>query len=389
MTTGVNNTPSPYESVDNVSSTTPSLTALSASSSFAADVQQASSTPSSLTALSVTPSFAGDVQQPLYLPWDAEDLDLFFHYLNKLCANLGDNDAGLWRDRVPRLAFRRHGVLHLILAASALHLAREEPSRHKYLEERAEMHFAIGLRQTTRLLPNLGPGNCAELYVATILVIVCSFAKKPGPQHMFLVTDGVEVAWWELFKGVRIIVETIGMATVFAGELAPSTSSQRQDDGQSEGNARGQLEFSHHLEVTDAVDWEAALGRLSALLTSRSDDGVRDTYQSSLNVMTWCFQETFGTLEKPKCIIEAKLNGVMAWLYCVDDRFISCVKEKEPVSLILLAHFMVLLQTLSVVWLYQGWPEHVLRGVTEILGSAWDEMLEWPTRMVEKLSQGV
>ncbi|KAI1736266.1 hypothetical protein F4680DRAFT_469145 [Xylaria scruposa] len=144
------------------------------------------------------------------------------------------------------------------MRTSALHLARRESNRCCQLEERAEMHLTIGRRRVTEILPNLSAENCAELYVATILVCICNFAKRPGPGHLLLVADGSEVAWWELFRGVRIIVESIGLSTVFSGELGPLPSDTEGD--QQDENPR------HHRRVSlNVIEWEAPLGCLSSL----------------------------------------------------------------------------------------------------------------------------
>lgn len=334
--------------------------------------------PTSLTPLPAESS-AWHVEKSFHLPWDAEDLELFFHYLGEVCAGLAGGDTQLWKDRVPRLAFRRHGVLHLLLAVSALHLARREPGRARGLEERAEVHLAVGLRWATAILPSLGPENCAELYVATILVWVCNLAKRPGPRNLLLVEEGSEVAWLELFRGVRLIVETIGLPTVFAGELGPSSSEDAQRGEQ------GEVSHHHHdqADYNTGINWEDALGRLSALVSSSADESARGACQSALDMMTWCFQDTYGTVARPRPTVDAKFSTIMTWVYCLSDEFIGALKEKDPVSLVLLAHFTVLLQTLDATWFMRGWAAHVLRGVHETLGPTWNEWLQWPALQIK------
>ncbi|SPO07342.1 uncharacterized protein DNG_10036 [Cephalotrichum gorgonifer] len=315
---------------------------------------------------------------PLHVPWDAEDLELFFHYLSSLCSGLGLGDKGLWKDRVPRLAFRRHGVLRLILAVSALHLARQEPHRRHPLEERAEVHFTIGLRRTTDILPSLDAENCAELYESSILVCICSFAKRPRPGNLLLVAEGSEVSWWKLFKGVRIAIETFGIPTLFSDELGPMPSDVA--GGQPDDGPHG---HGHSVDLK-MVEWEDALGRLCALISTCRNERQREACQSASNMLMWCFQETYGSTTSPKPAVDAKFNTVMAWLYCLPDDFIGYMCGKEPIPLIILAHFTVLLNNLDSVWFMNGWSSHVLRGVTETLEPAWNEWLKWPTLQIEQ-----
>jgi hypothetical protein len=310
--------------------------------------------------------------KPQHLPWNAEDVELFHHYITQVVAGLGAGERALWKDRIPTLAFRRHGVLHLLLALSALHLARLDSSRSYQLEQRAEKHLTIGLRRAAEILPNLDEGNCAELYVSTVLVCFYTFAKKPGRQHLLVISEGCEVAWWELFKGVRIIVQTFGLGTVFAGELGPPPSDVQDEEGE-----------AHHPADFNVIKWEGALARLSVLISS-APESVRDTSQGALDIMRWCFQETYGTTANPKLTVDAKFTTVMVWLYCLSDEFVSNLKEKQPIPLLLLAHFTVLLQTLDAVWFMKGWAVHVLQGVSEILDSSWEEWLRWPNLQIKR-----
>ncbi|KAI0976271.1 hypothetical protein F4678DRAFT_416526 [Xylaria arbuscula] len=317
------------------------------------------------------------LEKTLHLPWDAQDIELFFHYTNEVCDDLGPADSSLWKDRVPRLSFRCHGVLHHLLAVSALHLARQDPIRRDKLEERAEMHLALGLRRSTAILPTLGAENCAELYISTILVCICSFAKKPGPGHLLLIADGSEVAWWELFRGVRVVVESIGISTLFAGELGHRSSYAKE--------AHQDCDSNHHAHAKlNAVGWEDALAHVSTLVSSTSNRSVRDACQNALNMMAWCFQETYGTAANPKLRVDANFSTIMAWPYCLSDEFILHLKNKEAVPLILLAHFAVSIQALDSVWFMTGWAIHILHGVSDTLRPELHEWLQWPTLRLQR-----
>ena len=326
----------------------------------------------------ISPSDQG-LERTLHVPWDACDIELFFHYTNKVCDGLGPADSSLWKDRVPRLSFRCHGVLHLLLALSALHLARHDNSRREKLEERAEMHLALGLRRSSAILPTLNAENCVELYISTVLVLICSLAKKPRPGHLFLITDGSEVAWLELFRGVRVVIESVGISTIFSGELGPSSSSY--------GIEADQDRDAHHHDDgvnMNVAGWEDALSRVSTLISSIWDRNVKDACRNALDMLTWCFQETYGTASNPKLGADIKSSTIMAWPYCLSDDFIGHLKNKEPVPLILLVHFAVLMQALDAAWFVKGWPDHIIRGVSEMLRPELHECLQWPALQLRK-----
>lgn len=342
----------------------------------------ASSATLAQSTLLATPSPELPLGNPMHLPWDVEDLELFYHYLTAVAGDA--HDSLLWRHQLPRLAFRHHSLLHIILAIAAVHLARSQPSRSVGLLNRADSHIAIGLRQVTYALRHVNEHNCAQLYLATILICTYTFARKPGPRHLLVVAEGHEVAWWELFRGVRLVVETVGHAKILetlandaaVGLPAPlptSTTPQSEQD----------------FITCETIEWEDALENLS-LLVDNAPEERKDVCQRSLGMLRWCFQDTFGVSANPKPAAEPKFQVVMAWLYILEDGFVEMLKEKEAVALVLLAHFAVLLQTLDSVWFLKGWGLHMVQGISEIMEerpeSHW---LQWPTLQIQKATRYV
>lgn len=324
---------------------------------------------STLPLLAASASSELTVQPSPHFRWTVEDLELFHHYQSHTALTLGDTP--LWRDRVPRLAFRQQCVLHLIIALSALHLMRIKPSQSSRFEKKAEAHLAVGLRQAMTMLPALNEDNAAPLYIATVLVCSCTFAKVPGSRHLLVISDGDEVAWWELFRGVRIVVETIGIDTIFSGELGPLPP-----------------EIPEVPFIVDHIEfgftaWEEAVRGLSKLVVNAPEEVIA-TYQEALSILIWCFEETYGTSAKPKSCVEGKFERIMSWLYLLSDNFVLNLKTKQPAPLVMLAYFTVLLQLLERFWYIRGWAVHVLQGIAEILDPTYSSWLQWPMEQVEQ-----
>ncbi|KAI5925187.1 hypothetical protein F4810DRAFT_700336 [Camillea tinctor] len=324
--------------------------------------------------LAPSPDFS--LTAPSHIPWTVEDFELFHHYVQ----------VRLWQDQTPRLAFRHHSVLHLILAIAALHLARQDLNRSAGLVDRAETHIAIALRQTTQILTNLSEQNCAELYIATVLICTCTFAKQPGPRHLLIVAEGQEVAWWELFRGVRIVVETIGIARIMA--LIASEAGEGPSAPPVARTSTQQAEQEQTYIVFRTIEWETALSNLSSFVEGQAPGPRKDTYRNTVNMLKWCFQETFGTSADPKPAADAKFQVIMIWMYVLEDEYVDMLKEDEPVALVILAYFAVLLQTLESVWYLRGWAAHIVQGVSGILESSSPQpihharWIEWPMTQV-------
>ena len=59
-----------------------------------------------------------------------------------------------------------------------------------------------------------------------------------------------------------------------------------------------------------------------------------------------------------------------------------CLKSQQPISLVILAYFSVLVKTLEYEWFMQGWADHMLEGVAELLGEEYRHWLDWPAEEI-------
>ncbi|OTA89977.1 hypothetical protein M434DRAFT_398301 [Hypoxylon sp. CO27-5] len=248
---------------------------------------------------------------------------------------------------------------------------RLEPNRSEHFKKLADTHHSIGLRQTTDLFPKLSKDNCSALYIAAVLACCCSFAQEPGPGNLLVVADGYEVPWLDLLRGVRLIIENIGLEHVFSGVLAPFPPSQPGDPPPKDA-----------LEV-EFVPWEEHLSKLSTLVPA-APESTHEIYNSTLGSLSWCFQETFGTSATPKSEIIGKFEVIIAWMYRLEDRFLDFLREKQPIALIILAHFAILFSTLEYSWFLEGWAVHISRGIADVLDPSYQRWLQWPSEQIEQ-----
>lgn len=299
-------------------------------------------------------------------------MELQHHYMTS--DDLCPGDFRLWREKVPRLAFSNHCVLHLLLAVSALHLARQRSDEAARFELIADGHYSIGLRQIMDILPNLNTENAGALYIASTLVCSYRFAQRPSPGHLLIVSDGAEVAWFELLRGVRMVVETIGFHAIFAGVLGPMPTEQPEEEPPAE-------------KMTERlVEWEPAVRRISDVIAVTNDQNSR-IYEKVVTDLSECFAKTFGTAQKPPHAFDGKMEIIIAWVYRMEVEFVECLKEKKHVALLILTHFVVLLKTLDWLWYMDGWASHILHGVALYLGPEFADFLRWPREEIQRLNE--
>ncbi|OLN96228.1 Sterol regulatory element-binding protein ECM22-like protein 1 [Colletotrichum chlorophyti] len=300
---------------------------------------------------------------------NADDLELLHHYMCHTAITLGE--ARVWREHVPRLGFHHHYVLHMVLAISAQHLARLRPSKAAHYEALADRHSTSALPAVTNFISQLNNDNCQALYHTTVLVCLSTFAKKPSPGHLLVIAENGEVPWWGLMRGVRIVVKRMGIQAIIAGWA---------DDGVS-----FEQTWTHcpplPAPIQKMVHWEKRFDELSDLVATTSEP-ERAMYTASLESLKDCFKMTYGTEAEPEPHIQGKFEVVMRWLYNMSDEFVLRLERRQPLALILLGHFSVLIQTLEHFWFMQGWSKHLANGMFRTLDPQHAHWLQWPTEQI-------
>ncbi|KAJ9145363.1 Sterol regulatory element-binding protein ECM22-like protein 1 [Pleurostoma richardsiae] len=311
------------------------------------------------------------------LPLNIDDLELMYHFMSDSSVAFGS--AEVWRNKFLRLGFDYHCILHLVLALSALHLQGLRPSKSGRYSELADGHMEIGLRQVTELLPSISKDNCSGLYIATVLVCVTTFAKGPRPGHLLVIAEGHEVAWWNLLRGVRFVVETIGGIGVVMGSLGllPVDQAEKRDKKEEEKAEEPDIRM-----INDMVQWEEPLSKLSDIILQAGSVDVK-LYQYAWDDLTGCFRETYGTVQDPNDASNGRFEVVIGWLYRMEDGFQVRLQDKQPIALILMAHYAVLLHTLEWMWCLRGWASHILAGIRDILDPEYVQWLDWPAEQIE------
>ncbi|KAM0257282.1 hypothetical protein ACHAPA_011809 [Fusarium lateritium] len=300
-------------------------------------------------------------------PLNIDDLQLFYHFITTVSLTFGDDV--LWRDKVSRLGFEHHFILHLMLALSALHLGRVRSTEAAKYEQLAEMHHSIGLRKVTDLLPQINATNCSALYIAVVLICNFSFAKPQKKGNILVTSEGTEVSLWHLFRGVRFVIETMGIPTIFSGILGPLGVKDS-----------AKIPASDHKD--GFIPWEEPLASLASLIS--------DTETSRLGnlavvheALVSCFRDVYGTSEQPEHCTHGKTHAVMRWLWFLEGDFIEQVKSVLPGALVLISYFAVLIQTLDCFWFMEGWAHHIMDGVLEHLDSEYIVWTIWPRNQLE------
>lgn len=309
-----------------------------------------------------------DALRPSSVQLNVVDFELYHNFVMNSSQHFGY--PKLWREKVPEIAFKVPCILHLMLAFSALHMAMLRPEESRKYEAIADEHYASGVPIVTQMMENIGKENAPTLFIASNLICISTFARRPAPGHLLVISEGTEVPWLNLFRGVRFVIETMGPEAIFAPLGTMGACFQA-------GN------YEHLKQNTKSVSWQPQF-RLLSVLVLEPAVLEQEAYRYELESLKTCFSGAFGTSGMPREIDGSEFKSVMRWLYELRDDYIVCLRQKHGVALILLGHFAVALRSIEVGPFGRGWSWHILNEIKGLLGVHDISWLNWPLIQLEE-----
>ena len=308
-------------------------------------------------------------------------MELFHHYLTSTAETLGDKH--LWSQGAVRLGFRHECVLELMLGMAAYHLASaaEQQPQHdaQAYADTAERLCTAALPKATDLLGRISPDHGPPLYISSVLISFAGFARGPRPGDLLLVADGEQVPWLTLLRGVRVVVETLGWGAIFSGPLEPHSPRPEKDQDASAATTPSPSPSISTPPGTE--DWRVSLSGVSSIVAMIPDAATSDVYRKATRTLAEAMESTFGAGRHASRQAAGAFQVTMGWVYRVADEYVELLRAKEPVALLILAHFCALLRTQESCWFVRGWAVHVLREVMESSAEC-EKWLQWPIRFV-------
>ncbi|KAF7714731.1 Sterol uptake control protein 2 [Penicillium ucsense] len=305
------------------------------------------STPTAAAMSTSTPTTA------LNLP----DLELMMHWCNDTYQTLSRNESTdrVWRNAVPEEALSHPFLMHGILALSALHLARTgpDPSRKTAFLNRAVTHQNQSLALFRELLSDIRESNAKAMFAFASVVVVYTFgfphtpdAQDPGS----CIEDLYQVLF--LARGVQQVIRSPAeylSHTNFAPILQieeiqtelPDDANATINDLHEANEVCGAQNRAHETEV-----YTAAIDNVAEML---------------------------------RWVYGGMTSNVVAgrWAIKLPSRFMELLREREPMALVLLAHFALLLHYLKHRWCFEDWCGRLAKAVWRLLDHEWRSLVHW------------
>jgi len=251
-------------------------------------------------------------------------------------------------------------LMHAMLAFSALHLSEHQnlgTSQHYRLLALQEHGAAlVGMRPS---LQNLTPANFEALFVATGLVA------------MFRISTCNSIHVQGTYSAIDDLLEIRQLVNGPWALLKQTTEALKID------SVEPMIELvkpkGNGLLLGREVD--AAICAVESLVISSVP--IRPSREVYIKALT-SLRDAWEVMR----LNPGHESAVLIWLLLPLPEFIRMVGCRDPIALVILAHYGVMLHEVRHVWMFSHWGRNVVTSVFESLDPAWHFLLEWAVETV-------
>ncbi|CAI7652021.1 unnamed protein product [Penicillium discolor] len=293
------------------------------------------------------------------------DLELMIQWCDTTFQTLSRNERTdpIWRTIVPEEALSHPFLMHGILALSSLHLARTgpDPTRRGSYLNRAVTHQNQALALFREMLGDVNESNAKAMFAFAGIVVIYTFAfpHTPGAQDPWACVDDL----------YQVLVLTRGVQQVI---YAPQDFTTFLVD--SSFGPILQIEETQGPMPTDTIAMLRQLREANKFCAARDPKHELQVYEGSIanleEMLSWCYSGM-------------RANTIAGkWAIRLKPRFMELLHEREPLALVMLAHYGVLLQYLKHRWCFDEWCVRVSKAVWAILDDQWRPLIQWAMKEI-------
>lgn len=299
---------------------------------------------------------------------DVDDLQLMHHFSTVLAYDLANQQTGealaLWQKHAVELGFKHDFLLRGLLAVSALHQSYLNPHLKPEFDLKASTHQSIAIHSFQEVLGNVNETNCHALFAFSCVIIVLSFASSSKDKASDFQTDVLH--WIYLLRGCNEVLK-LYREILRSSFLKPLLDELHYAENHSAHN----IEDVEHITELFTLCKEARLGD-------------KDRAQAC----TLAIHALLSTFVQASILRKRGEGTVLAsfvWSVNLPPVFLDMLHEKQPETLIILAHYCVLMYWGEVqdTWFLIGWARYMMDTIKELTPLEWHEHLSWPDSIIK------
>ncbi|KAJ6078069.1 uncharacterized protein N7446_001005 [Penicillium canescens] len=289
--------------------------------------------------------------------FNTQHLRLLLHWTTTTYRSISRSEdlEWIWQHTIPRLSLSHPFLLHGVLALAALHLTltSAEETEQEDLIRAAEYHQSEAITFLTPALTNTTSSTCDAAFSLSLILVIFTFGfpLAVGPTYGSNSLDDI----------YQVLMFTKRMMTFSVGIY--------------ESVKNGEVGGLAVLEDSGFEPSDSTLSTLSALcelnMQAQRADAAHD-YDT--------IQETIQRLEVPLASLNhgEGLPSIFMWIFLTPTAFFDLVSKRDPLALIVLAHYCVPLHYHRANWWLSSWGYRVLDIVYNTLDSHLRPSLTWP-----------
>ncbi|KAI7764287.1 hypothetical protein LZL87_012975 [Fusarium oxysporum] len=276
---------------------------------------------------------------------------------------------------LPREALSHPFLLREIMAFAGFHLAYLHPEKRPTYLLVASKHqdFAIkGLREG--LSNAMTHQNCHTLYATSLFLILSKFAAFTAaePQHQHHSCLGPIKSLLDIFNMVHC------MDSVF----------RSSENDMRRGPLEGLFGKDSRAQSTRILSLSDRLQQLKLPIESESREC--ETMMTLASAIDSLIAATVRVATHKTSGSPAELRAIFLWPMLVPREFIVLAEAGHPISLLILAHYCVLIHWAAErSWCFERWASSVSDAISDqIRDSPWAGWLDWPLRLINEEVKG-
>ncbi|KAH7066743.1 hypothetical protein BKA63DRAFT_425584 [Paraphoma chrysanthemicola] len=324
-------------------------------------------TPSSTEGTTVDPGLPSVVNASLDVTLNVMQIRLIHHYTTVTAKTLAHNakSEDVFATNLVHTSFIYPFLLHAVLALAALHLSRiEGPSSPLYAEYclLVDRHHDAALSDFRATVADIDHTNwkAVLMFAGALYPLSCTAAINAS--------GDLELSFANFLSNLALTRRVRPMVTGFYEEMKRSELGLMIPD-----DIMGIDWMTKEAPVeTELVQ----LRKFSEVIHHLYPPDIVDAYGYAIHILDLTFSVANTSPTPPS---DALLK---MWIHFVSDRYVELLSERQPGSLIILAHYAVLLHRSQHYWYLEGVAEQIMHIANALVPSESKFWLDWPKSQI-------
>ena len=301
------------------------------------------------------------------------DEELIRRWSEATCFTMNDRleAISMWQVTVPALASNYPFLRHGLLALSSMHLRYTSPLplQSRYLDLASE-HQGYALAGYIPALRTITPENCHPLFGFSALLL--------SIQYSFIAAMDDEVEHEEVLNEVTSVFDYVIGATVIAHQARdwlPQGSLRRLMSRRSQpSNILDQLLQGPQDALRNLTAYVNQLAGAPKVDLNNEISNRVAIYMHSIDMLTNAFPK--------QDAVHRVFDDMIGWPHFVGGGLLRLLKDRDPVTLVILAHYGVALSAFNDCWWLEGVGARLIRAVASVLDLSFFTLIDWPVSMI-------